>query len=131
MKNSLNINHARILLVEDHKNLALAVGAYLESSGFTMDYAYDGLCGLHLVTTQHYDAIILDVMLPGIDGLETYKRILDINPSQKTIIVSGFSETDRVKEAQDLGAGPYVKKPYVREKLGLAIRRELDRPLGG
>ena len=45
MKNSLNINHARVLLVENRKNLALAVGAYLESCGFTMDYAYDGLCG--------------------------------------------------------------------------------------
>ena len=66
MKNSPNINHARVLLVEDHKNLALAVGAYLESSGFTMDYAYDGLCGLHLATTQRYEAIILDIMLPAL-----------------------------------------------------------------
>ena len=74
MKYSPNINHARILLVEDHKNLALAVGTYLESSGFTIDYAYDGLCGLHLATTQQYDAIILDVMLPGIDGLEICRR---------------------------------------------------------
>ena len=48
-------------------------------------------------------------------------------PKQKAVIVSGFSETDRVKKAQGLGAGANVKKPYIREKIGLAIRKELDR----
>jgi two-component system, cell cycle sensor histidine kinase and response regulator CckA len=61
------------------------------------------------------------------DGLETYQRVLEINPKQKAVIVSGFSETDRVKRAQELGAGAYVRKPYLLEKIGLAIRRELDR----
>jgi DNA-binding NarL/FixJ family response regulator len=67
------------------------------------------------------------IMDPGIDGLDTYKRILEINPEQKAIIVSGFSETDRVNEAQALGAGAYVKKPYLLERLGLAVRQELAR----
>ena len=67
------------------------------------------------------------MMDPGIDGLETYQRVVRINPKQKAIIVSGFSETNRVKKAQELGAGAYVKKPYVLEKIGLAVRNELDR----
>ena len=54
-------------------------------------------------------------------------NVLEINPRQKAIIVSGFSETDRVKKAQELGAGAYVKKPYVQERIGLAVRRELDK----
>jgi Response regulator containing CheY-like receiver, AAA-type ATPase, and DNA-binding domains len=62
------------------------------------------------------------IMVPGIDGLETYQRILEINPMQKAVIVSGFSETDRVREAQKLGAGAYAKKPYIMEKIGTAIR---------
>jgi len=66
-------------------------------------------------------------MKPGIDGLETYQHVLEINPKQRAVIVSGFSETDRVQQAQSLGAGAYVKKPYVLEKLGLAVRKELDR----
>ena len=66
-------------------------------------------------------------MAPGIDGLETYQRILEINPKQKAIIVSGFSETDRFKEAKMLGGGAYVKKPYLKEKIGVAIRDELDK----
>ena len=74
------------------------------------------------------DILVLDmIMTPGIDGLETYKRILEINPKQKAIIVSGFSETDQVREAQKLGAGAYVKKPYIMEKIGVAVRDELDR----
>ncbi|HAJ28251.1 MAG TPA: hypothetical protein DCG53_13580, partial [Syntrophus sp. (in: bacteria)] len=63
----------------------------------------------------------------GIDGLETYIRILEIRPQQKAIIVSGFAKTERVGTAQELGAGEYVKKPYTIEKLGIAVRKELDR----
>jgi DNA-binding NarL/FixJ family response regulator len=67
------------------------------------------------------------IMPPGMDGLETYRRVLEVNPKQKAIIVSGFSETDQVREAQKLGAGAYVKKPYMMEKIGVAIRDELTR----
>jgi YesN/AraC family two-component response regulator len=65
------------------------------------------------------------IMDPGMDGLDTYKNIIKINPQQKTIIVSGFSESDRVKEAKRLGAGAYVRKPYIKEKLGMAVKKEL------
>ena len=64
-------------------------------------------------------------MDPGIDGLDTYRQILKLYPNQKAIIASGFSETKRVKEAQKLGAGQYVKKPYTLENLGLAVWKEL------
>jgi CheY-like chemotaxis protein len=74
------------------------------------------------------DLLVLDmIMEPGIDGLETYKKILELHPGQKSIIASGYSESARVKEAQLLGAGAYVKKPYLLEKIGRAIRAELDR----
>ena len=66
------------------------------------------------------------IMAPGIDGLETYKKITELLPKQKAIIASGFSETDHVQEAQRLGAGAYVKKPYILEKIGMAVRSELD-----
>ena len=74
------------------------------------------------------DLLILDMIMdPGIDGFETYKRILTLYPNQKAIITSGFSETGNVKEAQKLGAGAYIKKPYSFEKIGRAIRDELDK----
>ena len=67
---------------------------------------------------------------PGMDGLETYKRILKLHPNQKAIIASGFSATDRVKKVQAIGAGEYVKKPYTFEKIGTAVRSELDNKSG-
>jgi DNA-binding NarL/FixJ family response regulator len=69
------------------------------------------------------------IMNPGIDGLETYKRIIRYHPRQKAIIASGFSESARVKEAQALGVGAYVKKPYLMEKIAAATRQELGRTL--
>jgi len=74
------------------------------------------------------DIILLDMIMdPGMDGLDTYKKALEIAPKQKAIILSGFTETERVHAAQSLGAGAYVRKPYVIETLGLAVRKELDR----
>ena len=67
------------------------------------------------------------IMDPGIDGLETFRRILALRPGQKTIIASGYSESVQVREAQRLGAGAYVKKPYLLQTFGLAVRQELDR----
>ena len=66
-------------------------------------------------------------MHPGIDGLETHKKILKDHPDQKAIIASGFSETNMVKEAQRLGAGNYIKKPYTLEKIGLAVKEEFGK----
>ena len=74
------------------------------------------------------DLIVLDVIMePGTDGLDTCRSVPEIHPGQKAIIVSGFSESDRVRAAKGLGAGAYVRKPYIKEKLGLAVRKELDR----
>ena len=72
------------------------------------------------------DLMILDMIMdPGIDGFETYQRILEMHPNQKAIIASGFSETERVKKAQNIGAKIYVKKPYSIENIGEAVRAEL------
>ncbi|MCE5264490.1 MAG: PAS domain S-box protein [Deltaproteobacteria bacterium] len=99
-----------------------------------------GLLGYHVATvssgeeavaylrTHRADLLVLDmIMEPGIDGCETYRRVLEIHPRQKAIIASGFSQTERVKEAQRLGAGGYIRKPYLMERIGVAVRNELDR----
>ena len=67
------------------------------------------------------------IMSPGIDGFETYKGILETHPDQKGIIASGFAESTQVKAAQKLGAGEYLKKPYTLEKIGTAVKNELNR----
>jgi len=65
------------------------------------------------------------IMEPGIDGFETYKRILDFNPKQKAIIVSGYSQTRQVEKTLRLGAGYYLKKPYTIEEIGIAVKKRI------
>ena len=93
---------------------------------YRVDSVSSGEEAVEYIKEHSVDLLVLDmIMNPGIDGLETYRRILEINPKQKAIIVSGFSETDRVREAHAWGPGPYVQKPYIMEKIGLAIQEEL------
>ena len=78
--------------------------------------------------THKVDLLVLDMIMdPGMDGLETYRKIIELHPGQKAIIASGFSETDRVKEVQDLGAGMYIRKPLLLEKIGIAVKGELEK----
>uniref|UniRef100_UPI003561B2D9 response regulator n=1 Tax=Desulfosarcina sp. TaxID=2027861 RepID=UPI003561B2D9 len=99
----------------------------LKRLGYHVTVASGGEEAVHLVTSgATFDLIILDmIMHDGIDGLETYKQIREIKPNQKAIIVSGFSETGRVKNAQHLGAGAYVRKPYSLDRIGSAVIEEL------
>jgi CheY-like chemotaxis protein len=119
-----------ILVVDDVPAQRDVATSVLTKLGYSVDSVSSGEAAIEYLRTQKADLIVLDMIMdPGIDGLDTYKLILQINPKQKTIIVSGFSETERVSEAQALGAGAYVKKPYLLEKLGMAVRKELARPV--
>jgi PAS domain S-box-containing protein len=117
-----------ILVVDDVEGQRLLASAMLERLGYKVNSVAGGEEAIEFVKKQPVDLLILDMIMdPGIDGLDTYRSILDIRPQQKAIIVSGFSETDRVTIAQTLGAGAYVRKPYIIEKFGLAVKKELDR----
>jgi PAS domain S-box-containing protein len=119
----------RILVVDDIKEQREIASSLLGRLNYSVESVASGLEAVEYLKHQTSDLVILDmIMEPGIDGLETYRRILSIRPDQRAIIASGFSENRRVHEAQRLGAGTYVRKPYMLEKIGLAVRRELDRP---
>jgi signal transduction histidine kinase/CheY-like chemotaxis protein len=111
--------------VEEQRELALGM---LKELGYSATTASSGEEAVNYMKENSADLLLLDmIMEPGIDGLETYKRIVQFHPRQKAIIASGFSETDLVKEAQRLGAGQYIKKPYSLEGIGVAVKKELDR----
>jgi CheY-like chemotaxis protein len=118
-----------ILVVDDVKEQRDLASTMLKKLNYTAISVSSGEEAVEYLKQNAVDLVVLDMIMdPGIDGLDTYARILEIQPHQRAIIVSGFSETERVSRAQALGAGAYVKKPYVLEKLGLAVRKELDRP---
>ncbi len=117
-----------ILVVDDIKEQRQIATEMLEKLGYSVTSMSSGEKAVKYLQDHTPDLLVLDmIMEPGMDGLDTYKKILEINPGQKSIIASGYSESARVKEAQHWGAGNYVKKPYLLEKIGRAVRAELDR----
>ncbi|MCG6535304.1 MAG: ATP-binding protein, partial [Syntrophales bacterium LBB04] len=117
-----------VLVVDDVQGQRDVAVNLLERLGYRVHAVPSGEAAIEYLKGNRADILILDmIMAPGIDGLSTYKRVRGINPQQKAIIVSGYSETDNVKEALKLGADAYVKKPYLMENVGVAIRKELAR----
>lgn len=120
--------HGELVLIVDDVPEQCEIGAQiLQQLSYRVDTVASGEEAVEYIKSHSPDLVLLDmIMEPGMDGLETYKKILDVRPGQKTILVSGFSETERVREAQELGAGEYVKKPYLIETIGVAVRRALN-----
>jgi CheY-like chemotaxis protein len=121
-------NGETILVVDDVEGQREVAAQMLTKLNYTVSNVSSGEEAVAYLKEHNVDLMVLDMIMdPGMDGLDTYRSVLKIHPRQKAIIVSGFSETDRVHAAQALGAGAYVRKPYVIQKLGLAVRKELNR----
>jgi PAS domain S-box-containing protein len=117
-----------ILVVDDVEDQREIASKILMKLGYSVLSVSSGEEAVDYMKNHSADLLVLDmIMEPGIDGLDTYKKILEIHPNQKAIITSGFSETDRVREAQRLGATSYLKKPYLLDKIGKVVRDELDK----
>jgi PAS domain S-box-containing protein len=118
-----------ILVVDDIEEQREIACEMLRKLGYSVTSVASGEEAVAFMQNQPADLLLLDMIMdPGIDGLETFKKILTFRSSQKAIIASGFSESERVKAAQKLGAGEYTRKPYTLEKIGLAVRKELEKP---
>ena len=116
-----------ILVVDDVPDQRDMAATILTDLGYKVEKASSGEEAIEHVKKNKIDLLILDmIMEPGIDGLETYQKIIKVNPKQKAIIVSGFSETERVKKAMELGAGAYIRKPYVRRQIGMTVLSVLN-----
>ena len=121
-------NGASVLVVDDVKEQREIASGMLKQLGYSIISVSSGEEAVDYMKEKSADLLILDMIMdPGIDGLETYRRILKLHPGQKALLASGFSETKLVKEAQRLGAGAYVKKPYTFGQLGLAVKTALHR----
>jgi CheY-like chemotaxis protein len=117
-----------ILVVDDVEEQREIASQMLNKLDYSVISVSSGEEAVEYMKNNSVDLLVLDMIMdPGIDGLDSYKRILKLRPHQKAIIASGFSETERVKEVQRLGAGKYIKKPYTLEKIGLAVKEELEK----
>ncbi|MCD6163715.1 MAG: PAS domain S-box protein [candidate division Zixibacteria bacterium] len=116
----------KVLVVDDIQEQRELAATLLAGLGYNVEIAPEGRSAVEYLKENQADVVILDmIMEDGFDGLDTYKEILKYHPEQKAIIASGFAETDRVKDAEKLGVGKYVKKPYTMQQLGKAVKEVL------
>jgi CheY-like chemotaxis protein len=116
-----------ILIVDDDRVQREVNGRLLERLGYTVHAIGSGEEALEFISQNSQDMMIIDMIMPdGIDGTETLKQALKTNPSQKAILMSGYAESTRVKEALKLGASSFIRKPLTLEVLGRAVREALD-----
>jgi DNA-binding response OmpR family regulator len=112
----------RILVIEDHPGLAKNLFDYFGRHGHTLDWASDGINGLHLAVTQKFDAIILDLSLPGIDGLEICRKLRhEANQATPIIMLTARDTVDDRIKGLDIGADDYLVKPFDLKELDARV----------
>lgn len=115
-----------ILVVDDLEEQRILVSAILQRLGYRVDTAPSGEAAVAYLRTHTADLILLDMIMdPGMDGLATYRQVIQLHPGQKAVIASGYAENERVMEAIGLGVSSYLKKPYTIENLGRALQSQL------
>ena len=120
-----------ILLVEDNADLAETVGAFLEAQNYVVDYAADGLLAVQLATSEPFDAIVLDIMLPGIDGIEVCRRLRkDARLSTPIIMLTARDQLQDKLDGFDVGADDYLVKPFDMPELVARIEALIRRGRG-
>ncbi len=119
--------HERILVVDDDPIHRRVAEQLLKRLGYKVQVLSSGARAVNHVKTNAYDLLVMDMVMDGMDGVEAYRRILELYPRQKAIILSGYAMSNRVTQAMKLGAGSFVTKPVTQKALAEAVRRELDR----
>jgi two-component system OmpR family response regulator len=122
----------RLLLIEDDADVAAYIAKGLGGSGHTVDLAHDGNQGLALATTEHYDVMVIDRMLPGVDGLTIVKHVRAAGIHTPILILSALGEVDDRVEGLKAGADDYLAKPFAFSELDARLevlqRRSASRP---
>ncbi|MGB3211089.1 MAG: transporter substrate-binding domain-containing protein [Desulforhopalus sp.] len=119
-------NGEHVLIVDDEESVRTLAEKLLIDLGYSVSVVSSGEEAISFLKRKKADLLLLDMLMePGMNGFQTYQKIKTFIPHQKALITSGFSESYDVKQAQELGAGAYVRKPYTLQELGLAVRMEL------
>ncbi len=120
---SVDCKDMRVLIIEDNYDLASNMFDYLEAKGHVMDAAGDGITGMHLATVNQYDAIVLDLMLPGMDGITLCRKLrVEIGKTMPILMVTGRHSLDDKISGLEAGADDYLVKPAELRELELRLR---------
>lgn len=121
-----------VLIIEDSQDLAANIADYLEAKGYVVDVAMDGVTGLHLAVTQPHDVIVLDLMLPGIDGLTLCRRLRqDAKSAVPVLMLTARATLDDKAAGFGEGADDYLVKPFELRELDMRLRALMRRARAG
>lgn len=121
-----------VLIIEDNPDLAANIGDYLQSKGHIVDYAGDGLTGLHLACQNSYDAILLDLFLPGLDGLSLCQRLrTDHNVETPILMLTARDQEQDKLQGFAAGTDDYLTKPFSLQELLARLQALVRRSQGG
>ena len=121
---------AVVLLIEDHSDLAATIGDELEARGYTVDFAADGASGLGMALSQHFDVIVLDLMLPKLDGIEVCRQLRKQRVGTPILMLTARDQVADKIEGFDSGTDDYLVKPFDMNELAARIRALLRRSQG-
>jgi two-component system, OmpR family, response regulator len=119
---------SRILVIDDEPNILRFVSRALRGHGFHVDCAAEGLRGLDMVRTGGYGLIVLDLVMPGVDGTTALKTIMAAKPDQPVMVLSALTDVESKVRCLELGAADYLTKPFVLEELLARVRARLRQP---
>jgi DNA-binding response OmpR family regulator len=118
----------RVLLVDDEPRIVSFISRALSAEGLGVDSAHDGMRALELARSRRYELVVLDLLLPGLDGLSVLQGIMDSRPEQRVLILSALSDVDSKVRCLELGASDYLPKPFALAELLARVRARLRQP---
>jgi two-component system OmpR family response regulator len=122
---------ARVLVVDDEPRIVNFVSRALSAQGFGVDGAHDGLRALQLARSGRYELVVLDLLLPGLDGESVLRGIIEARPKQRVLVLSALADVDSKVRCLELGASDYVAKPFALAELVARVRARLRQPGAG
>jgi DNA-binding response OmpR family regulator len=122
---------ARVLVVDDEPRIVSFVSRALRAEGLRVDGAADGLRGLDLARTGRYELIVLDLLLPGLDGVTLLQQLIEERPDQRVLVLSALSDVKEKVRCLELGASDYLSKPFSLAELVARVRARLRQAASG
>lgn len=121
------MENKKVLIVDDQNGIRILLVEVFSVEGYHTFQASNGKIALEIVRQENPDLVLLDMKIPGMDGLEILRRIKQYNSAIKVIMMTAYGELDMIKEASDLGALMHFTKPFDIDELRIAVKNELNR----